>query len=659
MGLIAVPGSEVFSSHPIPPEDLRKRISPNLPMHYMSDTNLAHVDPLTYEVVRHRLWSITDLMGDALKRMSGSLVVTDCNDFDVAITDELGDIVQVGLFNTELVASLDLGIKWILQNRSYNPGIAPGDMFLCNDPWVGGGMHQNDVALFAPLFYEGQLFGWTAAVAHQADLGGVSPGSWTPRANDVFWESLPTPPVKIVKGYEIQRDVEDVYLRRSRVPKIVALDLRAKMGANMIGHERLTALIGHYGVHIVKSVMKRLMNDAERQLRNKLRSLPDGMWQAVTYQEQSQEGDRNLHKIVLSLSKRSDHLTFDFRGTDPQSGMINCPYPGMYGGVISALLPVLCGDIPWAAGGIVRCLDIVSNEGTLNNCTFPAGVGKGSVASGWATSNVVTECLSQLLDTHVEHRRRVSSVCCGTWDLAVIAGLDKQAQPFATMLTDSMGGGLGAGADHDGVDSGGLIIIPMGKMPDVEMNEFVLPILCLWRREEPDSGGPGMFRGGLGVSLCFMSYETPAPMALVVSGSGKAVPMNVGLAGGYPGNTQVDLTIRQPNVQKLFVQGIIPQSLAEIDGEHVLQPCEAESYIAPGDVHFMFWQGGGGYGDPLLRDPHAVGYDLGEGKLTAETAKEIYGVVINTEKQAVDIEATRITRDEIRRRRRQLAQGRR
>lgn len=658
MSPLPVAGSEAFDSRPLSREQLDQAISPKLSLHTVDSDEAERLDPLTYEVVRHRLWSITDIMGESLKQMSGSLVVTDCNDFDVAIADEHGDIVQVGLFNTELVASIDLAIKWVLKNRSDNPGIHEGDMFLLNDPWVGGGLHQNDVTLLAPLFHEGRLFAWTAAVAHQADLGGVSPGSWTPRAEDVFWESLPTPPVKVVKSYEMQSDVEDMYLRRSRVPKIVALDLRAKVGSNMVGHERLRELIVKYSATTVKAVMMRQMQDAEDRLRARLSEVDDGVWHAISYQEQSKQGDRNLHKIELCMTKQGDHLTFDFTGTDEQSGMINCTFAGMYGGILSALLPIVCGDIPWAAGGIMRCIDTVSEEGTLNNCTFPAGVGKGSVASAWATSNAAMECLSKMLDASTELRKRTHSVCCGTWDLCVVAGIDQREQPFATMITDSMGGGFGAGVDHDGVDTGGLLIIPMGKMPDVEMNEFTLPVLYLWRREETDSGGPGKFRGGVSASLCFVSHDTPAPMAQVISGTGKAVPMNVGLAGGYPGNTQVDATVRETNVRELFGRGIMPGSLEEIDGVAEIKSCEEESYLAPGEAHFMYWQSGGGYGDPILRDPERVKHDIEEFKVSPTAARDVYGVALDEGSGQVDVGETGTTREQIRERRRELASQR-
>jgi N-methylhydantoinase B len=653
MPFMPVPGSEVFVSQISTAEEVIATLPDSLVLHRSSPAAAEAMDALSYEVIRHRLWAITDMMGQALKAMSGSLVVTDCNDFDVAITDEVGDVVQVGPYNTELVASTDLAIKWILQHRSVNPGIREGDMFLCNDPWVGGGLHQNDVALFAPLFHDGKLFAWTCAVAHQADLGGVSPGSWTPRAQDVFWESLPTPPVRIAENYQLRQDVEDVYLRRSRVPKLVALDLRAKFGANMVGHERIRQLIDRYSADTVKAAMSRQLDDAENRLRAKLAKIPDGSWKAVSYQEQSMKDDRGIHPIVCTLTKTGTNLEFDFTGTGPQSGMINCTFTGLYGGVMSAVLPVLCGDIPWAAGGLRRCLTFKSEQGTLNNAIFPSGVGKGSVASAWATTNAATECLSKMLDTSAEHHGDVQSVCCGTWDLCVMAGLDQRGNPFATMLTDSMGAGFGAGNDHDGVDTAGLLLIPMGKMPDVEMNEFMLPMLYLWRREEPDSGGPGQFRGGVTASLCFVPHDTEVPMMQVVSGSGKAIPMNPGLAGGYPGSSQVDRAVRGSNVRQIFAEGRIPSALEEIDGADQTLPCEDELLLFPDDVHYMSWQSGGGYGDPMLRDPARVAHDVAEFRVSEQCAREIYGVILTSD-GVVDQAATDQQRRELADRRRQL-----
>ena len=637
---MAIPGSEIFSSRPVDPDVLTRSLPPSLPVHTVTQEQIDNIDPLTYEVVRHRLWSVTEEMGEALKRMSGSPIVTDANDFDFAISDEVGQEVQVGLYNTMLVGAVDLAIYWTLQHRATNPGIAEGDMFLCNDPWVGGGLHQSDVIVYQPIFHEGKLFAWTSAICHEPDLGGVGLGSFSPAAQDVFSESLPTPPIKVVRDNVLQSDVADAWVRRSRVPMLVGLDLRAKIGANTVGRNRIHAVIEQYGADTVKAVMKRMMSDAEARLRGKLTSLPNGTWKATGYQDQSHTGDRGLHKITVAMTKRDDHLVFDFTGTDKQVGVINCTYAGMRGGVMLALLPILAGDIPWSAGGLMRCFDLVSEEGTINNATYPAAVSRGPIGPAWLTGTLIAECLSQMLDRSVDLGKSVQAACCGTWDTAVIAGLDERPEqpvPFLNILMEPMAGGYGARPAADGMDTGGLFCIPMGRVPDTEMTEFLYPVLTLWRREEPDSGGPGRHRGGVSASIAITPYGTSLPMGLVLASAGKAVAQNNGLSGGYPGNTGVDILARGSGVNEMFANGSIPGSLDELDGHSELGACYAESYIAPGEVLYMHWQGGGGYGDPLLREPEAVAVDVREGKVTAGAAESVYGVVLGD-----DAETTRL-----------------
>lgn len=651
MPLIQIAGSERFAYRPKPTEETRALAS-GVRLHAVSDADVAAVDPLTYEVVRHRLAAIAEEMGDALKRMSGSVVVTDCNDFGATILDECGDSVVVGLYNTQLAASVDMAAKWTLENRSTRPGIRPGDMFFCNDPWVGGGLHQNDATVMAPLFHDGELFAWTAAVCHQVDLGGVSPGSWSVEGRDVFWESTPVPPVKIVENGEIRADIEDMYLRRSRVPRLIALDLRAKIGANNIAQERLTQLIGKYGAKTVKAVMKRMMNDAEARLKSKLRELPDGEWRGVAHQDSFRSGDRNIYKIALKMSKRGERLSFDFTGTDKEvEGFANCTLAGLRGGIMPIVLTMLCGDIPWAPGGLYRCFDIISEPGTINNCNFPAGIGKASVASAWATQNVVSECVGNMLAVHPEHRKSLMCVCCGTWDLALLAGLDQRGNPFVTMVCDSMAGGLGARVDQDGVDTGGLNCIPMGRVADVEINEFSFPMLYLWRREEMDSGGPGRFRGGAGGSSCFIPYDSPiGGVHLVISATGKALPQATGLSGGYPAATQHDVLVRGARAKDMLASGRIPASLDEVGGTAEVLQQHLETHLDAGDVYFTHWQGGGGYGDPLLRNPVLVARDIASRKVSPRAAAEIYGVVLQ-EDGTVDTAATDAARQRLRRRR--------
>jgi N-methylhydantoinase B len=636
-----VPGAEKFASRP---EALAEGLAncTALSFHEVEQETIDGVDPLTYEVIRHRLWAITNEMGSALQRMSGSVIVTEINDFNVAIMDQIGDVAQVGLYNLELSASIDIAVKWTIGHRANNPGIHPGDMFISTDPWVGGGLHQNDVSVFAPIFVGEELFAWTVAVAHQADLGGVAPGSWSTQGRDVFWESLPLPPIKIVEKGVVREDIEDSYLRRSRVPPLIALDLRAKVGANKTGAQLIGAVVEKYGADTVKAVMKRMMNDAESRLRQKLSRLPDGSWSAVAHQDSAREGDEGIYRIVCKLDKQGDSLKFDMRGTDPAvEGFINCTYSGLRAGLMSAILPMLCGDIPWATGGIMKVIEIISDPGTLNDANFPSGVGKASVASAFATQSAGIEVIASMLDAAEEPDMRdsVIAVPCGAWDLALLAGNDQHSRPFVSMLGDGMAAGGGAHSTRDGGDTAGIFGIPMGRIADAEMNEFKHPILYLWRREEVDSGGPGRFRGGVGASSCFVLHDAPDEwLHMVVSQSGKMLPQSSGISGGNPANTGRDIRILASDAHDLLANGQIPVSLEQIAGEHFELPNHLETELAGTDAYYMLWQGGGGYGDPLLRDPAAVARDVLDGRVSETAAGDVYGVVVDGE--GFDSEAT-------------------
>ncbi|MGI5227921.1 hydantoinase B/oxoprolinase family protein [Actinoallomurus sp. CA-142502] len=649
-----IPGSDEFTSRPLPRAELLSRISPRLPLHQLDDEQTHQVNALTYEVVRHRLWAITQEMGETLRRMSGSHVVTESNDFNFSICDELGEQVQVGTYNIGLIGSMDLAVTWTLQHRSDNPGIAEGDMFLCNDPWIGGGLHQNDAAVLAPIFHDGKLFGWTTAIAHQVDLGGPRPGSFSPSAHDVFGEAVPTPPVKVVRDGVLQRDIADAWVRRSRLPHLVGLDLRAKIAANKNAGEQILRLIGKYGADTVKAVMRRMMNDAERRLRAKLETLPDGTWTAVGYQEQAHTGDRGLHPIKVAMTKERDRLVFDFRGTAGQTGIINCPYPGLRAGIVFTVLPLLAGDIPWAAGGLMRCFEIITDEDTITNASFPAAVGKGPFGPAWGAGNLVAEVLAKMLDAEPARRGDVQSICNGTTDLCVVSGVDVRSgarKGFVSPVFDVMAGGYGAQVHYDGVDTGGRLIIPSARAPDVEMTEYLYPLVALWRREQTDSGGPGRQRGGMSGSVCYVQHpDQTGTMSLVVSGTGKAANQNVGLAGGHPGNSQLDLVVRGIDAPRLAGATAIPAGLDELGGAIEVLPCEGESHLGPDDALYLHWQAGGGYGDPLLRPAGNVRDDVLHARVSAEAARDVYGVVLREDGE-VDPAATDETRGRLRQQR--------
>jgi N-methylhydantoinase B len=637
-----IPGSEIYSSRPVDPEVLRRSLPSKLKIHSVTQDIVDSVDPLTYEVVRHRLWSLTDEMADALRRMSGSPIVTDANDFNFTVNDEMGQVVQVGLYNSVLTGPADLAVAWTLKHRSENPGIEEGDMFLCNDPWIGGGLHQSDVLVIQPVFYEGMLFGWTSAICHEPDIGGSAPGSLPINNGDIFDEPLPTPPIKIVRNFEIQRDVLDVWTRRSRVPMILGLDLRAKVGANNIGRTRLLTVIEQYGADTVKAVMKRMMNDAESRLRAKLRSLPDGHWTATGYQDQAFLGDRETHKVVLTMTKKQDHLSFDLSGTDPQVGVISCTYAGTRGGILTALLLLLAGDIPWSAAGLLRCIDVSAPEGTLVNATFPAGISRAPLASIWVVVSLASRLIGEMQDRSIELKHNVQASCCGSMDFVCIAGVDERPEkpvPFIEIMLEGLAGGFGARTHKDGISTGGNWGICQGRVPDAEITELLYPMLMLWRREEKDSGGPGRQRGGASSGVAVTPYGTSLPAHVVMSASGKATSQNPGMSGGYPGNLGHDVVVHGAGVHQSLAAGKVPQSLGDFAGTATIAQCFARTMVNPGDVIYLNCQGGGGYGDPLLRDPEDVAYDVRGDIVSITAANELYGIALQPNGD-VDDEAT-------------------
>ena len=313
-------------AHPyVPPKVLD--ISDTLTLHRDWETE---IDPVTYEVVRHNLWNINEEHGATIQRISGSPVAIYALDLNPSILTEDAEFVYFGPYMQYMSGVTDTQVKWILEYRSDNPGIHDGDMFLANDPWVGAA-HQMDVMLICPVFWEGELFCWLTNCLHQYDIGGITPGSFCPSARDAFDEGILIPPIKIVENNEVRRDIEELYLRSSRKPEMVALDFRAQLAGNMTARDRLVTLIERYGPRTVKGVMKRVIDNAEKAFLAKLERIPDGVWRDRTYIEACRPGDRRTHRVQIAVTKKGNKLIFDNDGTAPQDGAMNATSSGWRG----------------------------------------------------------------------------------------------------------------------------------------------------------------------------------------------------------------------------------------------------------------------------------------------------------------------------------------
>ena len=626
----------------VPPKELD--ISPSLKLHRDWDET---VDPVTYEVIRHNLWNINEEHGATIQRISGSPVAMFALDLNPSILTEDAEFVYFGPYMQYMSGVTDTQVKWILEYRSDNPGIRAGDMFLANDPWVGAA-HQMDVMLICPVFHGGELFCWITNCLHQYDIGGITPGSFCPSAESAFDEGILIPPVKIVENDVVRRDIEELYLRSSRKPEMVALDFRAQLAGNMTAKARIEQLITRYGAKTVKSVMKKVIDNSEAAFLAKLKKLPDGVWRDRTYIEACRPGDRRTHKVQIALTKKGDKLIFDNEGTAPQDGAMNATYSGWRGSVMVAINELLSWDQYFAVGGALRHIEFDPVPGTLNCADFPASVSTAPTQSMEISLYPAYNIISKMLYSDEELRQDIMGIG-GTsqWPTTIFRGIDQWGERYGYLLIDPIGGSIGAFAQGDGINTGGQARTPIGQLPNVEHNEQLFPLLFLYRKELPDSGGAGKFRGGLSAESCFIPHNTDHIIQDTLS-SGNAIPTSTGMMGGYPSTTNAYTFIRESDILERMAASRLIEDTSEVSGKPVLLQLRQENFVQnAADVYAVRWSGGGGFGDPLLRDPERIAHDLEHLNITPAAAREIFGAVLDADEQ-VDAAATIENRAQIR-----------
>jgi N-methylhydantoinase B len=586
------------------------------------------IDPITYEVIRHNLWNINEELGMTIQRISGSPVAMYAFDLNSSIFTEDGEFLYYGPYQLYMSGVSDVQVKWTLEYRSKNPGICDGDMFLSNDPWVGAA-HQMDVTLLTPVFWDGKLFCWITNVLHQYDVGGITPGSFCPNARDAFDEGILIPPVKIVEHGELRRDIEAVYLRASRKPYLVALDLRAQIAGNNTAKKRLEGLIRRYSPEVVKGVMRKVIDTAETAFLQKLDKVPDGIWRERTYVEVAHVGDRNTYQVLLTMEKRGHMLTFDNAGTAPQTGAINTTYSGWRGSILTAVNELLCWDQLYAIGGALRHLEFRPALGAFTSATHPASVSTAPVQAMEISLYPAYNTLSKMLACHPELKRDVMTIG-GTsqFPLTCFRGLDQWGERYGYLLLDPMVGAIGAFSFRDGIATGGQVRSPICRIGNVEHNEQSFPLLVLYRKENMDSGGAGKYRGGNSAVVCFIPHGTTEIIQDTES-SGAAIPTAPGLFGGYPACTNAYAFLRDSNIHQWFSERRLPGDLSELHGEPVtLQLRQLDIVQKPADVYAVAFAAGASYGDPIERDPEAVRRDVELGDISRAAARDIFRVVL-------------------------------
>ena len=607
----------------VPPKTLS--ISPKLKLHKKAKRG---IDPVTFEVVRHALWNVNQEHGATIQRLSGSPVAMYALDLNPSILTEDAEFVYFGPYMQYMSGVTDTQVKWTLEHRSDNPGIRDGDMFLANDPWVGAA-HQMDVMLLCPVFWKGELFCWVTNCLHQYDIGGITPGSFCPSARDAFDEGILIPPVKIVENGEIRRDIEELYLRASRKPSAVALDFRAQFAGNITARDRILALIRRYGAETVKGVMRKILDDGERAFLKKLARLPDGVWRDRTYVECCRPGDRQVHRVMLTLRKKDKKLVFENQGTDPQAGGINATYSGWRGAIMVALNELMCWEQYYAVGGALRHVEFNPTPGTLNCADFPASVSTAPVQSMEISVYPAYNVLSKMLYPDPELRRDV--MCIGgtsQWPATIFRGTDQWGEPYGYILVDPIGGAIGAFSHADGISTGGQSRTPICKLPNVEHTEQSFPVLFLYRKEITDSGGAGKYRGGLSAESCFIPHGTETITHDTLS-SGNAIPTSSGMMGGYPGAVNRYRFTRDSDVRERMKRSQLVNDIDELKGKAETLQLRQENFLQqPADAYAVLWSAAGGFGDPLERDPAKVETDVANCDVSEKTAREVYGVIV-------------------------------
>lgn len=604
------------------------------------------VDPVTFEVIRHKLMAITEEQRITFQSVSGSPVVTEASDYYTGLFLADGTIVTMGYKVATQGGPMTLAIKMLME--LFPPErLAPGDVFLANDPYRAA-VHQNDVQVLQPLFHQGKLVAWAGFGAHEVDVGGMDFASWCPKAKNVYQEGIRIAGLKIVEAGTVREDVWQFVLDLTRLPHLFDLDLRGMVAAGHVSQRRVSELMERYTEGVVEAAMQRMIDYSEEKLRQRLSAMPDGIFRAVDFLEHDGHEDR-LYRVSVIVTKKGDSLVLDFTGSSDQApGFVNATKAGLRGAVVGALFPSLAFDIPWNEG-LLRPVTIVSRPGSICDARFPAPVGAATVEAVWVAKNALTAALAKLKVCAPEMEDEVQAVSAGTMSTVNLGGVDQYGQRYGIHLMDPMMNGFGAYSNQDGYDMGGSYSTPVPNVANVESNEFLSPMLYLHRRIQPDTGGAGTRRGGMAASMAFTVHGVPETEALIMT-HGLEVPNSVGLFGGYPGSCVRQRLMRGSDLALRHRSGRAPVEVGELQGDlEEMGPKPGLIEMRPGDVFETSWQGGGGLGDPLNRDPHLVVEDVRLGVSTREFAERVYGVVLTD--GGFDEKATPVLRQRMRRER--------
>jgi N-methylhydantoinase B len=591
------------------------------------------VDPITFEVVAHRLHQIAREMGTTLERVGGTANTTQMHDYMASLYRPDGAVLSAGESLAFHVACAGFAVKRIIERFESDGGIEPDDVFLLNDPYLAA-IHQSDMYMISPIHYQNRLVAWSATFVHVMDIGARSPGGNSPEATEIFHEGLRIPGLKLVEHGKLRRDVFDALINMTRQPAMVALDLKCEIAANNVAKDRMLEMFDQYGPELIDAVSAELIHYTESMLRGRLKEVPDGEWRESAVIEASATG---RWRTTLRLKKSGDSLHFDFAGSDPQATLgINLPYHATVGACFDVVLTTLGYDLP-KNHGASRVLEVVAPEGTVVNVKYPGPVSMNTTSGIVTVRYLVCATLSQMLATSEKWRREVMSVITGHRAIRH-AGVNQYGKYYVSSLLEL--DGSGATSFHDGTDSvGNLLSFPL-SCHNVEWAELNFPLIYLFRRHILDGGGAGQYRGGTGVETAVTVHEAPEGQIRGISfGVIGLTNSGRGVFGGYPAAPSIAYLLEKTTIAELLAENRWPESLHEIGGKKKdLGYCNFD--IDANDVLYLRRASGGGYGDPLEREPAAVWNDVKSRFVSNEAAREVYGVVVHEGHKTFDGYAT-------------------
>jgi N-methylhydantoinase B len=567
------------------------------------------IDPILLSVFARAFKSLTNEMSIALQMTTRSPILCEAKDFVTGVYDARGNMLE----QTENLPILSFSLGPVCKHiiGYFGDDIHPGDIILHNDVFSMGNQN-NDVAVYKPVFFEDELVAWSACKGHQADIGGAVAGGYNPNATEVWQEALRIPPVKVYEKGKLRKDVWDLIFANIRFD-MVRHDLRAQIGSCVVGERRMLHLLQRYGRPCVEAHKEALFAATRKMMEAEIATIPNGEYrgESTVYYDGRNLGKQ--YKIRVRIVVADTRIAFDYSDTDPQTNaFVNGTYTSSASAAILTLLQMVNPDIPHNQG-MVEPIEIIIPQGTLLNAAFPAATTYGNHLCP-PNADAIARALAPVVPERVT--AGWNHLLC-----SLTTGVDpRKNEKYVDIGFMGLKGGSGALRGVDGYDHIGMIDASGGVLDqDYEMFEQQTPHMLLRHEYLRDSAGPGRWRGGLGVETIF---EIGSPdTQVVIFGDGDAEPA-FGLHGGGSGSLN-SIRLRYP------------------DGtEHVPRSLDLITGAPKGTVYHQQAGGGGGYGDPHERPADHVAREVRNGIISAQAARELYGVVADEKTGEVDTDAT-------------------